>query len=119
MGAQGDARVALRGFLAAVVVAVPAGWLLHQLPFVLICVPIYAWLVSEAALRAGQRGAGRSMEWAVGVAAAIGCLGGGALAGGAGPDAGWSIPELGLVDAWTLGMTVVAVIIAVSRIRYW
>lgn len=119
MGVQGDVPVALRGFFAAVVVAVPAGWLLQQLPFVLICVPVYAWLVSEAALRAGRRGAGRAMEWAVGVAAAIGCLGGDALAGGAGPDAGWGIRVLGLVDAWTLGMTVVAVIIAVSRIRYW
>lgn len=110
-GAAAESRNVWLAFLTATAAAVPAGWLLHHLPFVLFLSPIYGYLVAEAALRAGKRRSGRSMEWAVGIAALIGGTVGALLHTGPAPAV--------LLEPWTIAVTGIGVVVAVSRVRYW
>jgi hypothetical protein len=110
---------AVTAFLAATAVAVPAGWLMHQIPILFIMPAVYGALVSEVVLRAGKRSRSLAMQIGAGVAALVGGVAGAALDG---------LPLLlahGMPPiAWSAGigypllMTAFGVAVAVSRVRY-
>jgi hypothetical protein len=107
-------------FIAATVVAVPAGWFAQQfLPWLLSF--IYGTLVAEVTLRAGQRRRSLAMQVAAGTAAVIGGLVGGGLhlPQGAMADlmpAGFYWQQM--FSPWSFIVAGIGAAVAVSRVRY-
>jgi hypothetical protein len=114
-------RHVLLAFLAATAVAVPAGWVLHQLPMIIVLAFIYGGLVAEVALRAGQRRRSLAMQVAAGLAALIGGLVGSAVilphGGEEAVSAVMFVWPL-VYSPFSLAVTVIGVVAAVSRVRY-
>ncbi len=115
-------QVAL-GFLAAVATAFAGGVILHSgLGYILILAFPYGALIGEAALRAGQHRRSWAMQVMTGVGAALGSSVGamvnlipGAVPGESGI---WVFSPLSALHPMTLVVTGIAVVIAVSRVRY-
>jgi hypothetical protein len=111
-------------FLVATAVAIPAGYVMHWVPILILPAVVYGGLVAEVALRVGQRRRSLAMQVVTGLAALIGGLTGGgglkiliALASGMGgltPST-----ALGALFAgFGLASTLIGVFVAVSRVRY-
>ncbi|MGV3724173.1 MAG: hypothetical protein ACO1SX_25040 [Actinomycetota bacterium] len=102
-------------FVAAVAVALPAGWLVHRVPIMILPAVAYGWLVAEVTLRVGKRRRSVGMQVAAGIAAAIGAR--------AGPVRYWlplflGAGSEGLAGAmWPLASVGIGVMVAVSRVR--
>jgi hypothetical protein len=122
---ESSARQVAQGFIGAVVVAIPAGWLAFQIPLILLAFP-YGWLVGEVGFRASQRSRSLAVQAVVGVAALVGALVGGVL-----PQPGMEVPQIGPVDGvlewnpiaalmnpYLWFFTVFGTLVAVSRVRY-
>jgi hypothetical protein len=99
-------------FIAALAVALPAGWLMHQIPiFPLMAFP-YGFVVAEAALRAGQRSRSLPVQVVTGIAALIGGVLGGGLDRAFGPAGPLAFSPFSLI---LIGL---GVAVAVSRVRF-
>lgn len=116
--AESTPRQVLLAFAAAILVAVPLGWLTQQLHLFLLAFP-FGYAVGEAALRAGQRRRSLAMQIVTGVATVIGGVVGSALVLPHGPSEeavrfvlGRAFSPLDLI------VTVIATVVAVSRVRY-
>ena len=116
---ESDARQVFRAFLAALAVALPAGWFMQHLPIFIVAFP-YGFVVAEAALWAGQRRRSLAMQVVTGIAALVGGIVGAGLriAPGVGAQAGngffWALA----FSPWALLLTAIGVAVAVSRVRY-
>lgn len=64
----------LLAFVAATLVAIPAGFAMHLIPIIYIAPVLYGGLIGEVALRAGQRRRSLAMQVATGLAAVLGGL---------------------------------------------
>jgi hypothetical protein len=112
-------QVAL-AFLAAVVVAVPAGAVMQHLPLLILPAFVYGYLVAQAALMAGQRSRSAAVQLATGAAALIGGIVGAGIGvlpaapGQAPAGLFWSLD----LNLFTLLNTAIGVFAAVSRVRY-
>lgn len=107
-------------FLAALVVAVIGGWLVHTVHFIPILAVPFGYVVAEVALRAGKRSRSRAMQVAVGLATLIGAFVGAGLPGPAATlgvaPAAFSLKAC--LQPFALIVTGVSVVVAVSRVRY-
>jgi hypothetical protein len=108
-------RDVIVGFLAALMFAVPAGWIIQQVFLVILAFP-YGYAVGEVALRAGRRRRTPGMQLASGMAALIGTLLGAVVV----------IDPLAVLFIWSralhpgnLLVTLIAVAVAVARVRFW
>lgn len=112
------------GFLAALAVAIPAGWLMHMIPFLFVGAVVYGWVVAEVMLRAGRRRRSLAMQVAAGIAAFTGGMVGNPglwmllshlLKGGEEGVPVWVVVQGAL--GYPLVLTLIGVGIAVSRVR--
>lgn len=111
-------RQVAQAFLAALVVAVPAGWLAQQISLIILAFP-YGWLVGEAAFRAGQRSRSLAVQVVTGLAALAGALAGSALPRPATfEELGAGFVAVVLMNPWTWVFAVLGVAAAVSKVRY-
>ncbi|MFN3650146.1 MAG: hypothetical protein ACK47B_11255 [Armatimonadota bacterium] len=118
---ESNAVQVVRAFTAATALAIPMGWVMHQITLLLLPF-VYGYVVAEVGLRAGQRRRTLAMQVSVGVAALIGSVAGFLLR--------WQ-GDLELIRAladsptllWALGMPLLAtgigVACAVARVRFW
>jgi hypothetical protein len=106
----------LAAFAAAILVAIPGGYLAQQLGFVLILAPLVGAGVGEAALRAGKRKRSLAMQVAAGAAALIGGLGGACFRAGPEDPPVWVWQAM--LNPWALVVAGVISAVAVSRVRY-
>jgi hypothetical protein len=112
-------QVAL-GFLAALAAALVCGAILRAFPFLPILAFPYGYVIAEAALRGGSRSRSGWMQAATGLAALTGTLVTQAIRMPSGLDGDETFGlALGhLLSPWTLAVVVIAVSVAVSRVRY-
>jgi len=113
---ESNARQVSTTFVVALAVALPMGWLMHAIPLLILGPVLFGYVVGEAALRAGQRRRSAAMQVATGGAALVGGLAGTALT--VGPALSSGAPWLSLVG-WPLAMTLLGVVVAVSRVRFF
>ena len=117
----------LLAFVAATVVAIPAGYAMHMIPIIYIAPVLYGGLIGEVALRAGQRRRSLAMQVATGAAAVIGGLIGCGLPAllAARQEAMMEgVPASLPLEMWAgwmfypAALVLVGAVIAVSRVRY-
>src|SRR5688572_14874911 len=115
---ESSARQIAQGFIGALVIAIPAGWLAFQIPLILLAFP-YGWLVGEVGFRAAQRSRSLAVQAVTGIAAVIGALVGAGLPqpGPGGLDGlPEALPFAYLMSPWLWIFTVFGTMVAVSRV---
>jgi hypothetical protein len=111
----------LTGFVGALLVAIPAGFVLHHTPIAILSF-VYGALVGEVAVRAGRRSRSLALQCAAALAAAIGGLLGAAVflppptmaEMGMRPGLHWSTA----VSAYPLVLTGIGAAVAFTRVRF-
>lgn len=114
---ESDPRRLTIAAVAALVVALPAGWLMQQLPLLILPAAAYGWLVGEVTLRASGRRTAMPSQIIAGACSAIGALFGlyVHLAPLLGQDAPGGLPVSPLLIG--LVSTGIGVFCAVGRVR--
>lgn len=118
---KSEPRQVLIGLLVGLLVALPAGWICQQISLWLLAVPFGA-AVAEGVLRGGRRSRSIAMQVVAGLCATAG----GALGAALAPSRvalflGQSQYGFRLEQIWDpghLAVTVIAVLVAVSRVRF-
>lgn len=105
-------QVARAGVGALLAALVSAG-MVAQLGYLIVLLPIYGYVVGEAALWAGQRRRSRAIEVVTGLSALLG-----GVATGIGPWGAGVGPEMLATAMWPFLLGVVGAAVAVGRIRY-